>query len=417
MVLTTFLFADYYSCVDTHLEGQKEIDFDKGLVLHVDGEKPVKIVAKVELNWIDDGKSARKYEPFSVKKKDEERLYPVYNFQYLLKKKVDDKMFVLKTKSGYLLVKTKKRAAKLQTPLFGDVTVTKLSYKVERSVGKKIDIPKEDIAVKFLDDEGNLVALELMDGDVQKVKKCITPDLKRFLKEKASRKTKVEKFDFSKEKLYMSYVSQKESETKRMKLEYSMKKKYIKAVLKAPISLFDPEYKDDTLSSEVGILREANGELYEVKKVQIINGSKEIVWVNHPKKSVVIVNYNNNGVKDQKIFSKSKGQQFYAIEGVLYLVSWMDKNKVEKKVFTFVNGTIPFDVTMKKDGAHSYSMEKNGKVIYAFEVDDRDFLKKIEYPSYDITIKLESVDNDTTLANKEFLRNFMRKHHIKLIKE
>lgn len=416
LISTTMLFADYYSTIDTQLRGEKKIKFNKGLAINVSQDNMIALKSKIDFHWIDDGEDAKIFDPINLDKK----IYPVYNLRYLLKNSVSYQEFLLKTKAGYLLVRSKIKDTNIDTPLYGYINVQRYSYKVEKAFDnqfKKANISEDDILVKYVDGVGNIVAIELMDEGAQKVVKCITPALKRFLQEKKTRKVTVEKFDFSKEKLYLTYVSKHDSSVKRMKLEYSMKKKYIKVVLKTPISIFDPEYKDSTQSIEVGILREANQDLYEIKKVEIINGSEEIAWLNYPKKSVVLVDYNNQGYKDRKVLSKTKGQQFYSIEGLLYLVSWMDKNGKDKKIFTFMNGTLPFDATMKEQENHNYIMEKSSKVIYRFELDKRHFLQKITYPAYDITIKLENVDSDTTLKNKEYLHSFMQEHYIKLIKE
>lgn len=416
LISATMLFADYYSSTDTQLSGEKKIEFNEGLVINVSQDNMIALKSKIDFHWIDDGTNAKKFAPITLDKK----IYPVYNLRYLLKNNVSDQKFLLKTNTGYLLIRSKIKDTNIDTPLYGSINVQRYSYKVEKAFDnkfKKADIPEDDILVKYVDIDGDIVAIDLMDEGVQKVVKCITPALNQFLQEKKTRKVTVDKFDFSKEKLYLTYVSKHDSSVKRMKLEYSMKRKYIKVVLKTPISMLDPEYKDSTQSIEVGILREANQDLYEVKKVEIINGSEEVAWLNYPTKSIVIVDYNNQGHEDRKIFSKIKGQQFYSIEGLLYLVSWMDKNGKDKKIFTFINGTIPFDATMKKQGDHSYIMEKSSKEIYGFKLDKRHFIQKITYPAYDITIKLENVDSDTTLKNKKYLHSFMQEHYIKLIKE
>ncbi|NPA65873.1 MAG: hypothetical protein GXO11_03225, partial [Epsilonproteobacteria bacterium] len=207
------------------------------------------------------------------------------------------------------------------------------------------------------------------------------------------------------------------SGAKRLNVTYAMSKKNIKTVLESPISLFDPESHSSQIEQNVGIMRDLGSKgLYELKKVQLIDGRVDVSWLNHPKKSVVIVDFFTNGQKDRNLLSKKAGEQFYGIEGVLYLPYWMKKNNVKKQTFTFINGSLPFDATMKKTGT-AYDMQKKGQTIYSFVLDPRGFVKTIEYPSYNLKIKLESVESDLTRENKRFLKQLQKKYHIILVRE
>lgn len=237
------------------------------------------------------------------------------------------------------------------------------------------------------------------------------------MKREKNRPIKANRFDFAKEILYLTYVSKQEGTIKRMSMTYEMKKKNTKVVLKSPVSLLDPEYKGSEVSEHVGIFRDINNALYEMKKVNIVDGSIDLSWINHPKKKVVLVQYISNGEKDKKMLSKIKGQQFYAIEGAMYLVSWMHQNSNSNLVFTFMNGSLPFDVTMIKTSNNSYEMQKKGQTIYAFKVDNNSFVTNIEYPAYNINIVLQDAQNDTTVKNKKFLENFVIRNKIKFIEE
>ena len=157
--------------------------------------------------------------------------------------------------------------------------------------------------------------------------------------------------------------------------------------------------------------------MYELKKVQIIDGEVDVDWLNLPNKRFVVLKYKNEGKMDKNILSKSKNQQFYGIEGLFYLPYFMSKNGIDKKVFTFINGSLPFDVTIKKISNKKFVVSKSGKTIYEFRLDDRGFVKDLRYPLYDVKIKLESVESDITRENRRFLKDFADKFDIIKVKD
>ena len=95
----------------------------------------------------------------------------------------------------------------------------------------------------------------------------------------------------------------------------------------------------------------------------------------------------------------------------------MYKNSIDSKVFTYINGSLPFDVTMKKTSNNTYNMEKRGQTIYTFSVDTKGFVTEMSYPDYDLVLRLDTKDSDKTLLNKKYLKEFKEENYIKLIKE
>jgi len=82
-----------------------------------------------------------------------------------------------------------------------------------------------------------------------------------------------------------------------------------------------------------------------------------------------------------------------------------------------MNGYIPFDVTMKKVSSKKFAMTKQGHIIYAFELNNLGMVKDMQFPVFDIDLKLDSLESDTTIKNKKYLRALQEKYHIELIKE
>jgi hypothetical protein len=435
LATATLLFGDYYSSVDTTLSGVKSLKYEDGVIIRLQNDK-IDIKSKYNLDYLLDGKDATKYQPiiFTISKKvpnpknmDEEIevqeniSYNAYNLKYILKNDIFDEKFVLNTSSGLKIVAVEIDNTTVDGFVDDSYDVTKYKYIIEEAFdtnGNPTDIKEDEILTKYVDQNGGLIAVEFLDDGVKNILKVEDDKLREFLREKSKRAVTVDKFDFAKDKLYLSYVSDTSSSSKRLNITYEMSKKNIKTVLESPVSLFDPEDKSSQIEQNIAILRNyKNKELFEIKKVQLIDNKVDISWLNHPKKKVVVLNYMTDGVQDKTIFSKSKRQQFYGIEGVFYLATWMDRNNIKSKIFTFINGTLPFDVVMRETEPHHFLMQKNSQTIFDFVVDDRGFLKQMRYPNYDLEINLESIQSDTTIANKQFLKSLKRQNNIKLIKE
>lgn len=436
LATSSLLFGDYYSASDARVQGTKTLQYEDGVKVILK-KNHIEIESQYNLNYLMDGHSAKEYAPtvFTTKEKvknpdptkdgmivvEKKISYPTYNFNYILKNDIFDKEFALKTSSGLKIVKVTQDDTTIDTPLYPEQKVNVYSYKIVKAFdkkGKKVKIKEDDIVTKYIDQNGDLVAIELLDDGVKDILKVDNAQLQKFLKEKASRVVTVKKFDFSRDKTYLSYVSSSASSSKRLNITYEMKKKNIKTVLESPISLFDPESKSSQIEQNVGILRNyKNRELYELKKVQLIDGESDVVWVNYPNKRVVVVEYVNDGAKDKSLLSKTRKQQFYSMEGLFYLAAWMDANGVQSKIFTYMNGSLPFDATMRERQPHKFEMQKSGKTIFSFTINKKGFVQEMRYPSYNITLHLESVENDTTLRNKKYLKDFQQQNSIKLIKE
>lgn len=412
------LFADYYTSADIKFSDTKNLQYGDDLFISLDNSN-ISIRSKEDIDHLINENSPKEYKPLTLTYNNNDGEYNRYNFLYILKNDIVDSMFVIQTKNRYFLVEQKKRDDLLDT-VFGKLDVLKVSFEVKATFHhnkQKTDTEKKDILTKYITKNGAVVGIKLLNNPLKKITKVTNPYLDEYINEIKKRKLTVERFNFKKEKIYTTYLSSTDKSQKRLNVNYEMKKKNIKVNTKSPVSLFDQEDRSYSTIEHVGLLREANRDLYELKKVQLIDGSSKVEWLNHPKKKVVIVEYENEGSKDKKLLSKTKRQQFYSIEGVIYLVHWMAKNNKSKKVFTFLNGSIPFDVTLKKISTDTYEMQKSGNVIYRFKTDDLQIVKTIEYPSYDLVIKLESIQSDTTKENKRFLENFASKHNIVLIKE
>jgi len=426
LLLVNVLYANYYTSSNLKTDGNKKFVFEDNLIIDIknDGVNISKFSDVFRDNKPMKYKDTLYKKTKEVKENNVSRVIEItkkfntYNLLYLILNNVDDETFVLKLKDKYYFVKRDEKSIEFDT-LFGNKDAYEITYTIIGLLhnNKMVNTSKKKILKKIVSIDGELLGIDILNNGLKKVVKVEDKYLKKFLHEKATRELKVKKFDFSNQKIYTTYVSSSSDSQKRLKVTYQMSKKNIKIVTESPISLLDPENKSDNIVQNVGFLREFKNDLYELKKLQLVNGKIEVDWLNIPKKNFVLLKFNNEGNEDKKFLSKSKGQQFYSIEGVIYLVSWMEKNGINQKIFTFINGSLPFDITMKKTSSKTYSMQKSGNTIYKFVLDNRNIVKTILYPSYNLKITLESVESDTTIRNREYLKNFINIHNITLIKE
>ncbi len=413
LALSTLLYSDYYSVVVSDLQNDQKLLFEDGVVVEKHNGS-ISLLAKQDIASFEDTKESQQYNDVEI----EGKIYPVYNLAYLVEHKVKDKEFVLLGRGGKYLMEVEHDTKSLNI-MGNSLKADEYEYKIEKAFdkdGNEIEIDEDELLTKFVDPDGNLVALEILDSGRKDLLKVTDNSLEQFLDEKAKRSIKVEKFDFSDQKLYISYVTKKDGALQHLNVTYGMRKGYVKAIMESPLSLFDPQNKSSAIEENIGFLKEYKNDLYEVKKVQTIDKTIDVSWTNSPKKNFVVVNYTTDGQKDKSILSKAIFQQFYGIEGVFYLVSWMAQNGIESKVFTFINGSVPFDVTMKKIAQDQYVMQKNSKTIYKFSVNEKFFITKVDYPSYNLSIDLETIQNDTTIKNIQFLDDYQQQHNIRLIK-
>ena len=440
------LYGSYYSATDVRLRDGITLQYEDGIEF---GIKKGKVLTNVPYHNFD--KLVDGSVPFvgyatvgyKIKKKKETIIdpqttkektivkkikipisYNVYNFAYLLLHDIYDKEFLLKTKDKYLLVETDIDDDTLNNKILKTIDVTKLSYEVQKAYKKEKNQYKEvkwnmdeDILTKY-SYEGSIVAVNILDKGKKELVRIITPKLNRFLATKKKLKTEVTNFDFSKEPIYIDYVTDPNN-PQRLKTTYStMKKNYIKIEFEGPVSVFDPLSKLDMIKKDVGYLKEFSKDLCELKKIEYINNKPEVVWKNNFKKyPVVIVDYMENGKKARVKFSRTKGVRFYGVEGLFYAISYMDRKNISKKVVYFVDSYTLNDVTLRKVGAHRYNMEVKKHPVWKFTLNNRHIITKMEFPEYHRVLEVERVDTPTTIKNKKYLKKLQREYNIVLIKE
>jgi len=411
--------ADYYSISDSDLHEDKIITLSNGQEITV---KNGSVAFKNNDNFVDliDTNQANMYgvKEVVLAKEEQPKKLKIYNFVYLLRNTVNDDLFILRTGTKDLVVKSSSTKKRISTRFYPQgIDVTKYKYKAIYALNELNVLGKSGldyVLSKHTDKSGNIFSLEVLGGGKLTINKVVNNALNTFLLEKAKRVITVEAFNFTKEKIYLSYLSQNKSIQQRMKVTYSMEGKNIKSVVKVPISMLDPEKDTNQVVKHIGFFRDLpSRDLFEMQKVELIGGQIELKWLNNPKEKAVLVE--NKGQKE--LIYKTKRQRFYAFEGLLYLISWMQKNAVEEKIITYMNGAMPFDATLRKTGVDRYVMEKSGNTLYKFNTNALGIVSNIQYPAYELNIGLETVSNDTTRENVDFLTKYQFQNNIIMVKE
>ena len=331
--------------------------------------------------------------------------------------------FALKTKEGSIARVTREVE---ETTLYDPIDekqkpITKETFTVVEAFKnhQPLNISDEPLITIYRASNG-IVAMTLSDGKKRLISHITDEHIETFVQAKETRPTALEHFNFSKEKITLSYISQNGDKQnggkkQRLTITYEMAKKNIKTILKSPLSLFNPNSKSRLSERNIGLLRATKSDLYELKKVQMMGKTVDATWSNLIKKRAIKIEYMQKNTMRTRILlkEKGKGQQFYGIEGVFYLVSWMNRKGIDKKIFTFISGGGAKEVTMLKVGQNSYTMEKNKQPIYHFTIDDRGIVSQMTLAAYDKIITLESADTTTTLENKQYIQSLRTKYQIK----
>ena len=439
------VYADYYSAIDVVLKEGTTLQYEDNIEFSIKKGKfsmqvPYKNVNKLIdssvpfAGFITLGYKVKKIEETIIDSETEKEKtilkeikipisYNIYNFVYLLRHNVDDKEFILKTKDRYLLVESDRDEVNLDNPIFHSIDVTKLSYEVKKAYkrvknkyeGVKLDI-EDNILTKYLY-KGNIIAIDILDYGKKELVKVITPKLNRFLAKKRELKTEVTDFDFSKEPLYIDYVTNSNN-PQRLKTTYSIiKKSYAKVQFEGPVSVLDPLSKIYLIKKDVGYFKQFTKDLFELKKVGYVDNKPEVVWKNNLKYPVVVVDYMENGKKARVKFSRTKGVRFYGVEGLFYLISYMDKKDISKKVIYFIDSYTLNDVTLRKVAPHRYNMEVKGHPVWKFKLDNRHIIINMEFPEYHRVLNVDRIETQTTINNKKYLKNLQKRYNIILVKE
>lgn len=218
------------------------------------------------------------------------------------------------------------------------------------------------------------------------------------------------RLSFKGETLKTHYMWSDSGKQKTLEVTYKetgKRKNLIQVKASAQSNLFDPKQSSTALEKHIGVLAVAKGErLVELKKIQTINGKKDIGWDQDIRNGII-------KLADETIFVSK--EDYYGYEGLWYLASWMSSNNIQMKKIFLINGTEPISLTAKLIRAGELVISKAGNVLYQFNVDSNGFVTRLYFAPAKQTLVLIGKDTKTTLSNKAKVKQYMKTNKIVLL--
>jgi hypothetical protein len=175
----------------------------------------------------------------------------------------------------------------------------------------------------------------------------------------------------------------------------------------AQTNVFDPKQSSTALEKHIGVLAVAKGQrLVELKKIQTINGKKDIGWDQDIRNGIIKLG-------PETIFVSK--EDYYGYEGLWYLASWMSRNNIKLKRIFLINGTEPISLTAKLTKAGEVEISKAGNALYQFSVDSNGFVTNLFFTPSKQMLTLVSKETKTTKANKAKIKQYMQNNKIILL--
>lgn len=218
------------------------------------------------------------------------------------------------------------------------------------------------------------------------------------------------RLSFKGETLKTQYMWSNSGKQKTLEVAYKetgKRKNLIQVKASAQSNVFDPKQSSTALEKHIGVLAVAKGErLVELKKIQTINGKKDIGWDQDIRNGII-------KLADETIFVSK--EDYYGYEGLWYLASWMSTNNIQMKKIFLINGTEPISLTAKLVRVGELVISKAGNVLYQFSVDSNGFVTRLYFAPAKQTLVLISKDTKTTQSNKAKVKQYMKANKIVLL--
>lgn len=323
------------------------------------------------------------------------------------------KAFFLLDSSALYLVNPESTRGSYQDPLSGkNLTVSKISYQIESKVEfnrptvlKKLDysvlntIYYQNTLMSFSYNQQTAVLSHIKD--------------KRLLAFSNLLKTlplEPDTLSFKGETLTTRYLWSTSGKQKTLEVAYKetgKRKNLIQVKASAQTNLFDPKQTSTAIEKHIGVLAVAKGQrLVELKKVQTINGKKDISWVQDIRNGIIKLG-------EETIFVSK--EDYYGYEGLWYLASWMSTNNIKTKKIFLINGTEPISLTATLTSVGQVVISKAGNTLYQFSIDKNGFVNRLFFAPSKQTLSLISKDTKTTKSNKAKVKQYMQTNKIVLL--
>lgn len=337
---------------------------------------------------------------------------PVYSLNEVFAKARSSAFFLVDTASIYY-VKPQKTKQSYQDALSKQtLSIKQFSYELEskiefnqptklKSVGKSILITRyyQDTLLSFSYGAQTAYLNHIQDDTLNQLAKMLntTP-------------LEPKRLAFKGETLTTKYVWAESGKQKILEVTYKetgKRKNLIQVKASAQTNVFDPKQSSNAIEKHIGVLAQTkNGRLLELKKVQTINGKKDIGWDQDVRNGLI-------KLADEKIFVNK--QDYYGYEGLWYLASWMSSKGVKEKKIFLINGTEPISLTASLTNNNQVEITKAGNLLYQFQLDSNGFVTRLYFAPSKQTLSLISKETPTTASNKAKVKHYMKANKIVLL--
>jgi len=215
---------------------------------------------------------------------------------------------------------------------------------------------------------------------------------------------------FKGETLTTKYVWADAGKQKILEVSYKetgKRKNLIQVKASAQTNVFDPKQRSTAIEKHIGVLAVTkSARLLELKKIQTINGKKDIGWDQDVRNGII-------KLADETLFVNK--EDYYGYEGLWYLASWMSTNGINEKKIFLINGTQPISLTARLSNTGQVEISKAGNTLYQFTLDPHGFVTRLYFSPSKQTLNLISKETKTTKSNKTKVKQYMKTNKIVLL--
>lgn len=337
---------------------------------------------------------------------------PVYDLSQVFAHAYKKAFFLIDSESLYL-VNVKSTRGRYQDGLSGkSLSVNELDYRIESQIALAApnNFSRQNRSVLKLTYHQNTLirfSYRQQNGVLSHLKDAALTQFAQLLK-----KTPLEPKDlsFKGETLTNLYLWSNADQEKTLEVSYKetgKRKNLIQVKVSAQTNVFDPKQASTAIEKHIGVLAVAKGQrLVELKKIQTINGKKDIGWDQDIRNGLIKLG-------PETIFVNK--EDYYGYEGLWYLASWMSRNNIKLKRIFLINGTEPISLTAKLTKAGEVEISKAGNALYQFSLDSNGFVTNLFFTPSKQMLTLISKETKTTKANKAKIKQYMQNNKIILL--
>ncbi|KJZ13763.1 hypothetical protein TW85_11205 [Marinomonas sp. S3726] len=337
---------------------------------------------------------------------------PVYDLSQVFAHAYKKNFFLVDSESLYL-VNVKVTRARYQDSLSGkSLSVNELDYRIDSQItlASPNKFSRQDRSVlKLTYHQDTLMhfSYRQQEGVLSHLEDAALSEFARLLK---STPLEPKELSFKGETLTNLYLWSNADQEKTLEVSYKetgKRKNLIQVKVSAQTNVFDPKQSSTALEKHIGVLAVAKGQrLVELKKIQTINGKKDIGWDQDIRNGIIKLG-------PETIFVSK--EDYYGYEGLWYLASWMSRNNIKLKRIFLINGTEPISLTAKLTKAGEVEISKAGNALYQFSVDSNGFVTNLFFTPSKQMLTLVSKETKSTKANKAKIKQYMQNNKIILL--